>query len=79
MKRIGKRTRDQAALICAIAASNWPHLYYQAENALGLRFNCTPGDVARAAFYEAQRRRPRFSSAQTAALAEAILRTGWSP
>lgn len=81
--RISKRTREQAALICQMAASNHPHLFYVAESALGIGWTNhqapIAGRLARDAFYEAQGRRPSFGPAPTCALAESLLRTGWCP
>lgn len=79
MKRISKRTREEAALICAIAASNQNSPFdgtYGAEAGLGLVHNSVPGALARDALMAA---RPGNHAAETYADAEALLRTGWTP
>ena len=72
--KISKKTREQAALICAVAASS----YYcrdldTARRHVGAsRLAC---DIAFAALLEVL----CYTHIQAAAEAEALLRTGWSP
>lgn len=84
MKRYSKKVREEAALICAIAASN-PDLrsaYCEVRRDLGLPAyarNGQPGDwrssLERNAWLEAvSSQEPNFD-----AEAEALIRTGWSP
>lgn len=82
--KISKRTREQAALICALAASNAPHLFYPGEEALGLRpvggMPNRAGWLARDAYAEISIGDPRpRHNAEICAEAEALLRTGWTP
>lgn len=78
--RISTRCRDLAATICAIAASNRPHLFYPAEYALELRPLSPAGRLARIAYFVVSdhHRWPR-DQAEICAEAEALIRTGWSP
>lgn len=78
--RIGGRTRETAALICALAASNQPHLFYPAEDALGVAPLSPAGRLARAAYGKVSESdsRPRHN-AEICAEAEALIRTGWTP
>lgn len=74
MKRISKRTREQAALICAVQAST-PELqgwFYFTAKLLGLS-RCAPRLAVEAWLATPDGGRGTY------ACAEALLRTGWSP
>ena len=76
MKRIGRRTRERAALICQVAASNGVWNYISAASVVGIDMFDHAIDVAcwaYAASYMARRRRTDCD-----AEAEALLRSGWS-
>lgn len=76
--KISKKVREEAALICAIAASSPGHpLYCMIERELGL--SAKAGDLALRAWSRAGRGVKHFEWHHVDAEAEALLRTGWSP
>ncbi len=76
--RISKKTREQAALLCAIAASNQEAggLYGDIANQLGYP-ECA-ALLAYEAWYHVNPSRSDWSACLEAR-AESLLRTGWSP
>lgn len=83
MKRFSKKTRDEAILICAIAASN-PELscsYDRIREALGLPAYGEPGVLWGKTLESAAWRvcGHHAISAENDAEAECLLRDGWSP
>ncbi len=83
-KKIDKKTREQAALICAIGASDPgdgdQRLSYDLDIAsrLGVRRDSAPVLLAMQAWAVIWDRDEKWTQA-TDAEAEALLRTGWSP
>lgn len=79
---ITKHIREQAALICAIAASSPDEWFSTIEIGLGEDGWCRAShELAVAAWREASRRWPKAGTCKSVidAEAEALLRTGWSP
>jgi hypothetical protein len=79
VKRISKKVRDEAALICAIAASSGPtaSTWSAQETIFPDSFEyCEAGVLARLALASTSL---RFQGSEAYAEAEAMLRTGWSP
>lgn len=87
MRKYSKRTREDAALICAIAASGgvyldgdtrWSPVYAMVRKEL----DDTSDDclaLAIRAYEHVRRERNGVWDRETDAEAEALLRTGWSP
>lgn len=79
--KISKKTREQAALICAIAASNFDFAESYSAIAIGLwpngRGRSDAYDLALRAWDEASRLGLPWPCVD--AEAESLLRTGWSP
>jgi hypothetical protein len=83
MKRYSKKVREEAALICAIAASTPTEWYSTIEIGLGLCDGCrddSSHDLAVAAYRYVERYSawPQFGQ-EVDAEAEALIRTGWIP
>ena len=86
-KRISRKVREEAALICAIAASSLEHVpVREAADCLGLAYdlgNSSPGGPALNAWHTAWQAHGRGYGADAGqcayAEAEALLRCGWSP
>lgn len=80
--KISKRVREEAALICAIAASSGEGRYaigsstWDAEYERHTTLDTDAGLLARKAL---SRVPPRFQGRAAYAEAEALLRTGWMP
>lgn len=81
--KITKRTREQAALICAISASNWDPNMWQAALAAGVDPSDTTSfslAVDACCFVVDSLGNPHGTpNPETRAEAEALLRTGWTP
>lgn len=82
MKRYSKKVREEAALICAIAAST-PGLhcsYWAVRRAMGWREPSRAVELALDAWFHVDDEfgRPGINPL-TDAEAEALIRTGWSP
>jgi hypothetical protein len=78
--RIGPRTRERAALICQVAASNQTWSYISAAAMLGIDPMDRAVDLAATAFASARvYGRLESGSVVVDAEAEALLRSGWSP
>lgn len=82
--KITKKLREQAALICAISASNkgFADWHSGAAEQIGIERESEPVLLSRAAWNQAwsiEIRIHRNYSANLDAEAEALLRTGWSP
>lgn len=79
--KISKKTREQAALICAIAASNFDFAESYSAIAIGLwpnsRGRSDAYDLALRAWDDASRLGLPWPCVD--AEAESLLRTGWSP
>lgn len=75
--RITKRTREEAALICAIAASSAPPSWIDACVFIGA--NLTARWLAEQATMVATNRSYHAETLAYYAEAEALIRTGWSP
>jgi len=78
-KKISKRTREQAAMICAIAASDTVGMVGSRTSMSDTFGRCNGADMAlaRAALWSVE---SEYSDTrQRWACAEALLRTGWSP
>jgi hypothetical protein len=78
--RISSRVRNEAALICAVAASNDPlsFAYYATAAALGI--GSRPCSLALAAWTEVYvAARADVVAINIDAETESLLRTGWSP
>jgi hypothetical protein len=74
--RIGKRTREQAALICQISASNQPSPFWsEIRHAIGASKAAQRLAALAWATHETWQDDPRIDDAE----AEALLRTGWTP
>ena len=81
-KRYSKKVREEAALICAIAASEPGAWYSVIEQHLGDgAWSDESHCLASYAYGEARRRMPNveFGDVTLDAEAEALIRTGWSP
>lgn len=90
---ISKRTREQAALICAIASSGgvrmrhaglrrmvWSTAYYDIARRLGIPIESQSYAVAVAAWADARNSFPDCPwHRECDAEAESLLRTGWTP
>lgn len=76
--RVTKKLREQAALLCQLAASNdWGDVL---EAALGIDTNGTPAELlAIDAWRHARDIGPLIYGSEPWAEAESLLRTGWSP
>ena len=79
MKRIPKTLRENAALLCAIAASSTSDGLTNAEFFMGFGPNDGVFDLALMAWRVAERAHPHDGYGVIAAEAEAMLRTGWTP
>lgn len=81
MKRYSKRVREEAALICAIAASNrdmndW---YGGVADETGIQRQGEAFDLAIAAWCHALPASGALGPGELDAEAEALIRTGWTP
>ncbi len=82
-KRITKKTREDAILVCQVAASNFgvaPQAYMVFLNCLDVEMAAIA--LATDAWYEVHCRRgdiPKPWTAETDAEAECLLREGWAP
>ncbi len=74
-RKYTKQEREDAALICQIAASNGSSTWC-GQLVLGLEQDPATGGLARAALGSV---RQRFHGNDAYAEAEALIRTGWSP
>lgn len=81
-RRVSKAVREQAALICAIAASNG-HLSWEVAETAGVKAEDASSMAAWVlaidVCYFTRDAYGTSPSARTRAEAEAMLRTGWSP
>jgi hypothetical protein len=79
VKRISKKTREEAALICQVAASNESHAesYSMVANDLGIADGWFPAVESLEMAFQAWRYTQYMEMPD--AEAEALLRTGWEP